>query len=66
MFNPSEALTRKDAVLLINACLGLEPDREAIDNYLSKNGYKFSDVEQYKDYFYPIMAATLKAEEYAD
>ena len=63
-FNPGEFITRKDAVLLINACIGLEPDKDAIDNYLIRNGYKFSDIEQYQDYFYPIMAATLKAEEY--
>ena len=63
-FNPSGYLTRKDAVILLNSCIGLEPDMRAIDTYLLKNGYKFSDVEQYRDYFYPIMAATLKAEDY--
>ncbi len=65
-FNPSGDLTRKDAVVLLNACIGLEPDISAIDTYLLRNGYKFSDVEQYRDYFYPIMAATLTSQDYKD
>lgn len=59
-FRPNEALERKDAVLFLNKCLGIIPDKSSVEEYVKENGYKFTDVEQYSDYFYSIMAATMK------
>ncbi len=58
-FRPDEKLTREDAVMMINRCLGIIPDRETILENVKKDGYRFSDVPQYSDSFYDIMAAVM-------
>ena len=52
-------LTREDAVVMINRSLGTIPERDSILDDAKENGYKFSDVPQYSDSFYDIMAAVM-------
>ena len=59
-FRPSENLKRKDAVKMINACLGVIPQRDAIDKSNKENGTPFTDVPYYSEYFYDIIAALQK------
>ena len=60
-FNPDTKLTRQDAVAMINRSLGTIPDRRSILESVKKNGYRFSDVPQYSQYFYDIMTAVMKS-----
>ena len=56
-FRPDQMLTREDAVAMINRCLGTIPNEEAILEQVKNNGYRFTDVPQYSEYFYDIMAS---------
>ena len=60
-FSPNAPLTRKEAVRMINNCLGIYPDTDKVDAFVYENGYKFTDIPHYSDYYYDIMTATLEA-----
>lgn len=58
-FRPDDKLLRKEAVSMLNAALGIEPDKTEIDKYVSQNGQPFSDVPKSSQYYYDILSAAL-------
>ncbi len=58
-FSPDEKLTRKDAVSFIARSMNTIPDREAILDEIRADGYRFSDVPQYSEYFFDIYSALM-------
>ncbi len=58
-FRPDEKLSRADAVKMISGAANVVPDREAILAFVKKNGYKFSDVPQYSEYFFDIYSSLM-------
>ena len=58
-FRPDDKLLRKEAVSMLNAALGIEPDKSGIDNYVAQNGQPFSDVPESSPYYYDILSAAL-------
>ena len=58
-FRPDEMLTREDAVMMINKCLSIIPDRASIIESIKKNGYRFNDLPQYSDSFFDIMSVIM-------
>lgn len=59
-FRPDDNITRAEAVMMLNRCLGVIPDREKINSYICENGYIFSDVPHYIDSYYDIMSAVMQ------
>ena len=58
-FRPDDKLLRKEAVSMLNAALGIEPDKAEIDKYVSWNGQPFSDVSESSPYYYAVLSAAL-------
>ncbi len=58
-FYPNEYITRADAATILNASLGVSPDKAAIDAYIENNGNPYSDVSQSQAFYYDVLSAVL-------